>query len=77
MRPGLSTLYSNLINNLINLHSNFSVLFFSVFDIHVHLVLIVAGSGDKTPTTGGYEGSRLRWRKDQLQWRPSLETLER
>ncbi|KAL5022031.1 hypothetical protein ScPMuIL_001186 [Solemya velum] len=35
-----------------------------------------SGSGDKTPPAGGYEGSHLRWRRDQLHWRPSLETLE-
>ena len=45
----------------------------------------LSGNGDRTPPGGGavggpmsyMEGSRLRWRKDQVQWRPTHEQFER
>ena len=45
----------------------------------------LGGNGDRTPPAGGagggtmsyLEGSKLRWRKDQVQWRPTHEQFER
>ena len=44
-----------------------------------------SGAGDRTPPAGGMggvpmssmDGNRLRWRKDQVQWRPTHEPVER
>ncbi|XP_052826042.1 dedicator of cytokinesis protein 7 isoform X2 [Octopus bimaculoides] len=35
-----------------------------------------SNSGDRTPPSGGSEGSRLRWRKDQFQWKQPHEHYE-